>query len=627
MSGSDRRAGACLLVSLILIAGLPSISLAKHTASRIVYGPDHLYVTLKGMREFYVIDRKDFRSVQTVPVKSPPCGGFITKDGRDLYIALGEEDEIAIVDTASNTMRTQIPLKTPGVDYMDPGGMAVSPDGKTVYVANESSNNLSVVDLKTQAIRKNIPLGIGPQDVAMTPDGKTLYVTDFYSIRIVNTLSGEVIGNLKLRDASQDSDRTYVQEDGEEILQGPRDIIMAPDGKSVYAALEDSGEIAVVDTATNRIRNLVDVGAYPGGLAISPDGRFLYVAHRGGEEVSVLDTRKDRVVKKVRVGKGPWDIAVSPDGDKVYVVNQGSSDISIIESGNHTVVTTILLGAIKSIFPRGLRRMFFIPPKRKRRIRKVPFPLAVIAALFLVPFSFTMLDPVEGERNLLRPAVAGVLSGQNNPQVSFPPPKSQIVGSDRKIVFESRRTGNWEIYIMNADGTGQARLTNTRADNRAPFWSLDGQKILFVSDRDGNKEVYLMKPDGSDQKNLTRSAGDDFSPSWSPDGKWIMFVSDRDGLRDVYRMDTSGGRQVRLTTGGHNWNPNWTPDSKQVAFVSSRDGNNEIYLMNADGTEQVNLTRHPAEDGRGSHSWSPDGRKIAWVTNRDRNWEIYVMNA
>ncbi|MBI3995901.1 MAG: beta-propeller fold lactonase family protein, partial [Nitrospirae bacterium] len=337
------------LLSVFILLQNSGTAWAKHTASRIVYGPTQLFVTLKGLREFYIIDRNDPRQVRKVPVNSPPCGGFITKDGHDFYVALGEADAIAVVDTRSNTVRSTISIKDEKAGYMDPGGMAVSPDGKTIYVANESGNNLAVVDLTTGTVKKSIPLGVGPQDVAMTPDGKTVYVTDFYSIQVVDTASTTVKARLTLRDPGSDQARTVILADGEEVLRGPRDIVMAPDGKAVYAAIEDSGEIAILDTGTNRIRTLVKVGSYPGGLALSPDGRFLYVAHRDAREVSVLDTAQAKVVKKIAVGQDPWDITVSPDGQMIYVVNQGSSDISIIDSGSHKVISTVMLGAVKGL--------------------------------------------------------------------------------------------------------------------------------------------------------------------------------------------------------------------------------------------------------------------------------------
>ncbi|RKU20647.1 hypothetical protein C6503_05490, partial [Candidatus Poribacteria bacterium] len=71
-------------------------------------------------------------------------------------------------------------------------------------------------------------------------------------------------------------------------------------------------------------------------------------------------------------------------------------------------------------------------------------------------------------------------------------------------------------------------------------------KILFNSLRDGNQEVYIMNPDGSEQKNLTRHRALDRDAVWSPTGEQILFESDRDGIRDLYLMNADGSNVRRV---------------------------------------------------------------------------------
>ena len=84
-----------------------------------------------------------------------------------------------------------------------------------------------------------------------------------------------------------------------------------------------------------------------------------------------------------------------------------------------------------------------------------------------------------------------------------------------KIAFESNRDGNWEIYVMNADGSEQTNLTNNPAMDTFPSWSPGGKKIAFQSFRDGNWDIYVMNADGSEQTNLTNNPASDGEPSWS----------------------------------------------------------------------------------------------------------------
>ena len=91
-----------------------------------------------------------------------------------------------------------------------------------------------------------------------------------------------------------------------------------------------------------------------------------------------------------------------------------------------------------------------------------------------------------------------------------------------KIVFSSNREGSYQIYVMNGDGSGVVRLTNSNANDDLPRWSPNGTKILFQSDRDhpdtGYIDIYVMNADGSGVTRLTTDVNDDSRGTWSPDG-------------------------------------------------------------------------------------------------------------
>lgn len=216
------------------------------------------------------------------------------------------------------------------------------------------------------------------------------------------------------------------------------------------------------------------------------------------------------------------------------------------------------------------------------------------------------------------------------------------VGGTEKIVFAADRDGDWDIYIMNADGTGVTNLTNswTGPDTSAksvewhPSLNVAGTKIVFASNGNplatnptGDHEIFAMNTDGTGVEQITSNAVFDGHPFWRPDGTAIVFSRNVGGTSQVFRVDYPGGAgQIAVTTsgGGH---PTYSPNNAlgagtgyKIVFGSDRlTGGGpdwEIYYVD-DAAGEGGLTQVTTNTVLDAMpSWSPDGTRIAFHSDR-----------
>ncbi len=214
-------------------------------------------------------------------------------------------------------------------------------------------------------------------------------------------------------------------------------------------------------------------------------------------------------------------------------------------------------------------------------------------------------------------------------------------GSTKILYASNKDNGNYHIYTINANGTGQTQLTQGTSDYE-PKWSPDGTKIVYTGGSAIGRgdsttgEIYIMNADGTGQTRLTNNNVEDGLPSFSPDGTKIVFCrSDTSSpSSDIYIMNADGTGTTRLTTSAAhyaNCSPSFSPDGTKIVFTSSRDtclfcSGNEIYIMNADGTGQTRLTNNLASGSSSFPSFSHDGTQILYDFNSRGKTNIYTMN-
>jgi TolB protein len=189
------------------------------------------------------------------------------------------------------------------------------------------------------------------------------------------------------------------------------------------------------------------------------------------------------------------------------------------------------------------------------------------------------------------------------------------------ISFTSDRDGSKEIYLMDADGQGQRRITGHKSISLSPAWRPQGDSIAYVSFFGGAPGLYLVELATGNKKPLVTDGGLNISPSWSPDGTQITFARSVAGNSEIFVANADGGNLRRLTTSpGIDTNPAWSPSGREIAFTSSRSGNPHIYVMDAEGANVRRIT-FSGEYNDGA-SWRPDGTQIVYASRRGNLFDI-----
>lgn len=181
--------------------------------------------------------------------------------------------------------------------------------------------------------------------------------------------------------------------------------------------------------------------------------------------------------------------------------------------------------------------------------------------------------------------------------------------SGGKIVYGTR---DWDIWIMDEDGSHQRLLTLDEHSNRNPTVSPDGRTIYFESWRDGESNIWLMGIDGSGIRKMT--AGWAINPSCSPDGKWVFYIASSSGKNEIWKVGSEGGEPVQWI-GKSSEKPVVSPDGKRVAGYYWDDSARR-YVLNVipfDGGEpEKTFPLHGEKYYRSEIRWTPDGQALTY---------------
>jgi YVTN family beta-propeller protein len=204
-------------------------------------------------------------------------------------------------------------------------------DATRLYVSNEDGQSVTVLDADSAAVIETIAIGKRPRGLKLTADGSRLFVAVSGLPKCPPSVPDEECAKLE-RDLEADG-IAVVDTATHKVVQvlhagsDPEQFALSRDGKRLFVANEDAATMSVVDVASGKVVQRVPVGREPEGVAVTPDGRWVLITNESDNSVSIIDTGTLKIVKSVPVGKRPRDIAFTPDGRTAYV--SGEFDASV----------------------------------------------------------------------------------------------------------------------------------------------------------------------------------------------------------------------------------------------------------------------------------------------------------
>ncbi len=278
------------------------------------------------------------------------------------YVASPDTDSVLVLETATNTVTTAIPVFRPRQVTYSPDGhfvyastydgvakintatntvvgtvtinptsavfdIAVTANGATAYAGDYENDAVAVIDTATMTVIATLP-AFRPEAVETAPDGTTIWVsssaTPDYSTTVIAVIDSETN---TFTTFPLDTDRPVVS------------IAFTPDGAFAYLTFVVRDVVAVIDTANQTQVATLDPGSAAAFIAVAPDGELAYVTT--SKCVVVIDTATNTVVNTIALGRLPLHLAITPDGSRVYVTDQLDNTVSVIDTATRTVLTTV----------------------------------------------------------------------------------------------------------------------------------------------------------------------------------------------------------------------------------------------------------------------------------------------
>jgi Tol biopolymer transport system component/DNA-binding winged helix-turn-helix (wHTH) protein len=344
-------------------------------------------------------------------------------------------------------------------------------------------------------------------------------------------------------------------------------------------------------------------------LSWSPDGKFLaYSDHPSrGENASIfllsLDSLEVRKLTSPTRSNGDFNPEISPDGQTLAFIRASQSIYTIAMSG-------------------GKEHLLFSNNRGKNGLAWTPDSRALVFTngwptngWGLWKISLRGGDPerLQVGQDGVEPSIRGnrlayvqritvfniwkrrlhSSGSAESPDKLLPSTRMQsgpqFSPDGTRIAFESTRSGTYEIWVCQSDGSRLMQLTNFGpSEAGTPRWSPDGQQIVFDRFSDENADIYVVDSQGGAPRKLTKEPSNEAVPSWSRDGGWIYFASDRTGGWEVWKMPSTGGQALQVTRHG-GFAAFESPDGKYLYYAKRQLPG--LWRIPTNGGEEVEVIR------------------------------------
>jgi len=274
------------------------------------------------------IDGASLRPIECIKVGKRPRGLVASADGKRLYVAVGDDNRIAIVDTATRKVLRSFPTA-------DPETFALSPNEREIFIANEDSSLMSQIRVADGHVVREVPVGAEPEGTAISPDGTLVVQTSETGsmAHAIDAVTGDVKANLI-------------------VDTRPRYVAFTPDGSRFWVSSEVRGTVTVFDTRSLKLLGKVDFDAagltekliQAVGTRFTRDGKRAFVALGRGSLVVEVDPASLSIVRTWPVGLRAWNLALSPDETRLYTADGLDGTMSVIDLKANAVLAPVKLG-------------------------------------------------------------------------------------------------------------------------------------------------------------------------------------------------------------------------------------------------------------------------------------------